>query len=1584
MSGAAGTLSVDGKPKGCAFVIGSRLALTANHLVRGRDNASVEPSSVSLVVAGRRADVTRIDSDLTLDVAVLHLAEEANTWLSLGHAREVERWTASTQFKSNDPQLDGVVTALRRGYRNQQGHESVGHQLQVNQDLEDYGGYSGSPVESPAGVVVGVLVEHVHSRLGARFGEPLRAAPVLYTTPVEDIVERFALEKFVTWARPREGLDPSRAVARFSDLLGTRVGSGTGGDANYMELLLRARQDLSPAGDAPRTSDNNSGRVAEAPPAVFAAAPAAKLLILGEGGAGKTTALLKLGLDAAREASAQQESPIPVYVPLNLAGTAQGVTTEGLLTLLAEQAGVDFHQLHKIWLHGPQNLLFLLDGLNEVRDALEDDLIVSLQRLTQPGRHRFIITSRPTAAAEKFARQCEGLQSLDVVRLTEEQVNEYLAQRGLGTLSRTMGRQLRGLARNPFMLWALVQVCAGIDGPRLPTNTGQLYKLFIDDYTFGTRELAKTNPGSMFDYPAVKRPALASLAAHMTMAGSTRLVLDDATLTKLSDNLEELGRVAARRRARIPTEWTVDDFLDEVVYNGVLNRSDDTCTFMHESVQTYFTAVELATWPLERVITAVPALVWRWVDVDNNSLGHSIEPITAAVVMMTGLKDATDSLVDALAERNPLTAARCLGERSAVARTTRDAIIERWVVMLAGSDKRACLVACHCLALARVENRSAINALLRLVHSDDKATSRWIRNEAIDALAASPSTEASDKLRELALATDEDAKGRAGHVVTEQPTPQMLAQLIDAWRNATSDDQRTRAQIVIARISADSVRALLPELQRRLDDDGDVDRAAAVREVHASVQTWRTSISPSDLKAAWYKGAEERTKARQRLLAVPFQEVLDTLVHGTANERQMAAVVLAAHWPSEAIEPLLSGLWRESGDYMARRMADALGECNAPASVIECLTNELKEFTPAATLIVPIDRRSLPDSTAVLQTVLDAGMVVPDKPEPERVPDGWRVPREHPSLGFFLSVTDAGVLILDGDRRARAALALARMDPEHSGNILVDQLRCEIERMPPSQPTFKDSESIHLICSMVELLGDLQWETAAPLLLEMLQSEMHKETSALVLPLIESLSLIGARESIPIILRTLAFITSDANSETGWGTTYFERRGLSAQVQKALERFGANDQILDWLRTALSHSDARIRIAAVRELGAWKTLPRELASIVLTDPDIRVRKAAAETLRWYRDGPWLDTLLEGLAAPEAETREAAAQALGAISDPYAIDSLAHALKDDHERVRLATAESLVALSTEAARDLAVEPLLTLARDKDGECRVRAGTILLHLLPDPGTRIPADALKAIVVNPHSKPDDREHAFNALGGFEWPALADTFNGGDPKVVSATLSRLIVTPDGKYPPYFERIARWKRGLARAAQGEFDTALADIRAWNLAEFFPTDILWLAHKLDACGHRSDAMHLVADALKSIQLRSEWAEDQDEGLKWEAEFRLVLGWLAYRNDDRDTALLESDAAARLTDGQTGVTAMFNLALAQLVFDSPETALATYSAALERCDGLDAQAAAKLLGEVLRDLEEAEGRAPRIAIDAARALMERNGARHSAT
>jgi HEAT repeat protein len=181
-----------------------------------------------------------------------------------------------------------------------------------------------------------------------------------------------------------------------------------------------------------------------------------RLLLLGDPGAGKTTALRWLARRAAAARDADPaRHPMPVLVPLSRWPAGQSFAA-----FLAP--------------HGPPaDLLLLLDGLNELGPAPEPRILQITEWLTGADPAQVVLTSRPPGPdhfdlgdlARATLRELEPGQIRLIAerRLGPEPAAEFVAQ-----LPRSRP------ARNPYLLTALLYLFEQHPGERLPRDAGRL------------------------------------------------------------------------------------------------------------------------------------------------------------------------------------------------------------------------------------------------------------------------------------------------------------------------------------------------------------------------------------------------------------------------------------------------------------------------------------------------------------------------------------------------------------------------------------------------------------------------------------------------------------------------------------------------------------------------------------------------------------------------------------------------------------------------------------------------------------------------------------------------------------------------------------------------------------------------------------------------------------------------------------------------------------------------------------------------------------------------------------------------------
>ena len=188
IAGRLGRVLVGDQDHGGGFALGPRLVVTANHVVRGREDERV----VYVPTGGEAVGIERVQVDVDHDAAILWLASDVGEFLPSSGTEPGARWQ-SPPAGAADPVLTGTVSTPRMTIQNAEGQPVEVMQLLVDQQLGDYAGYAGNAVLDPLGqTVLGLLVEQKPLRMAAPQGER-RAANVLYGVPISDVITALGL-----------------------------------------------------------------------------------------------------------------------------------------------------------------------------------------------------------------------------------------------------------------------------------------------------------------------------------------------------------------------------------------------------------------------------------------------------------------------------------------------------------------------------------------------------------------------------------------------------------------------------------------------------------------------------------------------------------------------------------------------------------------------------------------------------------------------------------------------------------------------------------------------------------------------------------------------------------------------------------------------------------------------------------------------------------------------------------------------------------------------------------------------------------------------------------------------------------------------------------------------------------------------------------------------------------------------------------------------------------------------------------------------------------------------------------------------
>ena len=227
----------------------------------------------------------------------------------------------------------------------------------------------------------------------------------------------------------------------------------------------------------------------------------------------------------------------------------------------------------------------------------------------------------------------------------------------------------------------------------------------------------------------------------MCRGGLTRLPEDIGTFKKIHDQLQRVlaeyaDLLEVKPHVLMPESAKANEFLDEVVTNGVMRRTGGALEFMHQSVRDYFAAVALLGETLESILTEVPVAAWVRPEDIRTVTNERRSRLHEAIVIYSGLREQSDELVAGLVDKDPLLAAESLAAGT-VDEATKASFIETCLALLRSTDADSRFVGCSCVCASRRATDEVMEQLKTLLFSDEE----WdgTRAEAIRAIAQSRS-----------------------------------------------------------------------------------------------------------------------------------------------------------------------------------------------------------------------------------------------------------------------------------------------------------------------------------------------------------------------------------------------------------------------------------------------------------------------------------------------------------------------------------------------------------------------------------------------------------------------------------------------------------------------------------------------------------------------------------------------------------------------------------------------------------------------------------------------------------------------------
>ncbi|MEV4807787.1 hypothetical protein AB0K18_48005 [Nonomuraea sp. NPDC049421] len=302
-----------------------------------------------------------------------------------------------------------------------------------------------------------------------------------------------------------------------------------------------------------------------------------RLAILGDGGSGKTYALLGLASHLVDSARKNSDTPIPFYI--DLAGwISEGDFISWCLNSITQNYGISRDLVE--WWATQGDLALIFDGLDELERRRRVTCVAKInEMMNQYGLNDFVIASRAAEyRAVKAGLNVRG--QLELLSLTHQAVLEIVEQReavysGLSKKIRS-DRKLRDLLRTPLFIALALNVYADAPSETIKLVRGSWKATILTEF-FARVESRATKRHPKADLGL--NGWLPRLAAHLTLQNESVFYPDRLPRTHITPTLKQ---TVARRAAwyasaifasiylgvRLPYLWLIEGAETFPVYAG--------------------------------------------------------------------------------------------------------------------------------------------------------------------------------------------------------------------------------------------------------------------------------------------------------------------------------------------------------------------------------------------------------------------------------------------------------------------------------------------------------------------------------------------------------------------------------------------------------------------------------------------------------------------------------------------------------------------------------------------------------------------------------------------------------------------------------------------------------------------------------------------------------------------------------------------------------------------------------------------------------------------------------------------------------
>ena len=303
------------------------------------------------------------------------------------------------------------------------------------------------------------------------------------------------------------------------------------------------------------------------------------VLLVGRPGSGKSTALIRLLLEAGEAATGNAAAKIPVLVELRYWQTG---VIDRILTVLQQGdcLALDAATL-KSWLRQGR-LLLLLDGLNELpsEEARRD---VATFRRDYPQTPMVFTTRELSVGGDLGIAKKLEMQPLTEIQM-QEFVQAYLPPDQAEQMLRQLKERLRELGQTPLLLWMLCGLFQRLG--TVPPNLGLVFRQFTQGYERSLKQdIPVTAESRRWWSLVLQQLAIAMMQGENPQEKPTEFLVAIARPVAEAIVTQYLTAEKFDKPRDFAKQW-----LEDLLKHHLIQLNGDKIEFRHQLIQEYYAA----------------------------------------------------------------------------------------------------------------------------------------------------------------------------------------------------------------------------------------------------------------------------------------------------------------------------------------------------------------------------------------------------------------------------------------------------------------------------------------------------------------------------------------------------------------------------------------------------------------------------------------------------------------------------------------------------------------------------------------------------------------------------------------------------------------------------------------------------------------------------------------------------------------------------------------------------------------------------------------------------------------------------------